>query len=55
VQRPHTCHECDCRNDRGVWLDFAKVIPAPMRDISSHAPVAMAEVGLKNSRQAKEE
>ena len=55
VQRPHTCHKYDCRNDRGVWLDFDKISPAPMPDISSHASVAMAEVGLKGSRRAKEE
>jgi len=40
---------------QGCVARLRKVIPAPMRDISSHAPVAMAEVGLKNSRQAKEE
>jgi len=38
-----------------VWLDFDKMIPASMPDVSSNARVAMAEVALKNSMQAKEE
>jgi Fe-S-cluster containining protein len=55
AQRPHTCRKYDCRNDKRVWLDFDKMIPAPMPDVSSNAPVAMAEVALQNSMQAKEE
>jgi hypothetical protein len=50
-----TCHKYDCRNDKCVWLDFDKMIPAPMPDVSSNASVAMAEVALKYSMQAKEE
>jgi hypothetical protein len=50
-----SCHKYDCRGDKCVWLDFDKMIPAPMPDVSSNAPVAMAEVALKHSMQAKEE
>jgi len=28
-QRPLTCRTYDCRNDKRVWLDFDKRIPAP--------------------------
>jgi hypothetical protein len=28
--RPATCREYDCREDRRVWLDYEKRIPAPM-------------------------
>jgi len=28
--RPATCREYDCREDRRVWLDFEQRIPAPM-------------------------
>jgi len=30
--RPATCRAYDCRNDRRVWLDFERRIPAPMPD-----------------------
>ena len=28
-QRPATCRSYDCRNDKRIWLDFEKRIPAP--------------------------
>jgi hypothetical protein len=28
--RPATCREYDCREDKRVWIDYAKRIPAPM-------------------------
>jgi len=30
--RPSTCRSYDCREDRRVWIDFEKMIPAPMPD-----------------------
>lgn len=30
--RPATCREYDCREDRRVWLDYEARIPAPMPD-----------------------
>ena len=29
AQRPRTCRTYDCRNDKRVWIDFEKRIPAP--------------------------
>lgn len=45
-QRPHVCRKYDCRNDPRVWLDFDKMIPAPMPKPERDMPVAMAEVQL---------
>jgi len=28
--RPATCRRYDCREDKRVWIDFEKMIPAPM-------------------------
>lgn len=28
-QRPSTCRTFDCRNDKRIWIDFDKRIPAP--------------------------
>lgn len=28
-QRPSTCRTFDCRNDKRIWIDFEKKIPAP--------------------------
>ena len=28
--RPATCRRYDCRDDQRVWIDFEKMIPAPM-------------------------
>ena len=47
--RPHTCRKYDCRNDKRVWIDFEKRIPAPMPAADGNAPIAMAEVALQNS------
>lgn len=30
--RPATCREYDCRDDRRVWLDYDARVPAPMPD-----------------------
>jgi hypothetical protein len=29
-RRPAACREFDCREDKRVWIDFEKMIPAPM-------------------------
>ena len=47
ARRPHVCRVYDCRNDKRVWLDFENRIPAPMPETSGCAPVAMAEVMLR--------
>jgi Fe-S-cluster containining protein len=48
--RPHICRKYDCRNDKRIWLDFAKRIPAPMpAQFAGDAPPAMAEVALQSS------
>jgi Putative zinc- or iron-chelating domain len=31
--RPATCRDYDCRTDRRVWIDFEKMIPAPMPEL----------------------
>ena len=36
-----------------MWLDFEKMLPAPIPDVSSNALVAMAEVALKHSMRRK--
>jgi hypothetical protein len=28
--RPGTCREYDCREDKRVWIDYEKRIPAPL-------------------------
>ena len=33
--RPATCRAYDCRNDKRIWLDFEKRIPAPESAISN--------------------
>jgi Fe-S-cluster containining protein len=48
AKRPHVCRKYDCRNDKRVWLDFEKRIPAPMPPLTANAPVAMAEVAMQN-------
>lgn len=48
AKRPHVCRAYDCRNDKRVWIDFEKRIPAPMPESSGVSPVAMAEVHMRN-------
>lgn len=55
AQRPHTCRKYDCRNDKRVWIDFEKRIPAPMPAADGNAPIAMAEVALQNSSHSEHE
>lgn len=43
AQRPHVCRLYDCRNDKRIWIDFEKRIPAPMDKPSPLLPIAMAE------------
>ncbi len=43
AQRPHVCRLYDCRNDKRIWIDFEKRIPAPMDKPSPALPIAMAE------------
>ncbi len=47
ARRPHVCRAYDCRNDKRVWIDFDKRIPAPMPETSGCAPVAMAELAMR--------
>src|SRR5262249_8383734 len=56
AKRPHVCRRYDCRNDKRVWIDFEKRIPAPMPERQPDAPVAMAEMAMQNSiRMAADE
>jgi Fe-S-cluster containining protein len=48
TKRPHICRQYDCRNDKRIWIDFENRIPAPMQKVSGDAPVAMAEVAMRN-------
>jgi Fe-S-cluster containining protein len=47
-QRPHVCRAYDCRKDKRVWIDFELRMPAPMPETSGDAPVAMAEIAMRN-------
>jgi Fe-S-cluster containining protein len=49
AQRPHVCRQYDCRNDKRIWIDFEQRIPAPMPERIGDAPVAMAELAMRNS------
>ena len=31
-QRPATCRSFDCRNDKRIWIDFEKKLPAPYEE-----------------------
>ena len=48
AQRPHVCRAYDCRKDKRVWIDYEQRIPAPMPATSGDAPVAMAELAMRN-------
>lgn len=48
AQRPHVCRAYDCRQDKRVWIDFEQRIPAPFPETSGDAPVAMAELAMRN-------
>jgi Fe-S-cluster containining protein len=52
-KRPHVCRRYDCRQDPRVWIDFEKMIPAPMPEPERHLPVAMAEVQLHDTREGQ--
>ena len=54
-KRPHICRQYDCRNDKRVWIDFEKRIPAPIQPVSGDAPVAMAEVAMQNTMHSEQE
>jgi Fe-S-cluster containining protein len=47
AQRPHVCRKYDCREDKRVWLDFERRIPATMPKPDSIVPVAMAEASMQ--------
>lgn len=55
AKRPHVCRQFDCRNDKRIWLDFDKRIPAPLQPVAGDAPVGMAEVALHNTMRAVKE
>jgi Fe-S-cluster containining protein len=54
ARRPHVCRQFDCRNDKRIWIDFEKRIPAPMQAVTGDAPVAMAEVALQNTMRGSQ-
>jgi Fe-S-cluster containining protein len=40
--RPHVCRKFDCRQDKRIWLDFERRIPAPPEaEPEGPAPIAM--------------
>lgn len=43
TQRPTICRKYDCRNDKRIWIDFEKRIPAPLDAIPTPA---VAELDL---------
>lgn len=49
LRRPHVCRKYDCREDKRVWLDFARRIPAPLPDRLTGDAVALSEVSLQGS------
>ncbi len=53
AKRPHVCRKYDCRNDSRVWIDFDKMIPAPMPEPERAFPVAMAEVQLHDKHEGQ--
>lgn len=56
ADRPHVCRRFDCRQDKRIWLDFEKRVVAPPPPPSIvEAPVAMAEVVLRNSIRAAQQ
>lgn len=54
TDRPHVCRRFDCRNDRRIWLDFENGVLAPSQPPVVDAPVAMAEVALRNTMRAEQ-
>ncbi len=44
-QRPGTCRRFDCRQDRRIWIDFEKRIPAPLMDPLTGVSVTAPETG----------
>jgi Fe-S-cluster containining protein len=55
AKRPHVCRQFDCRQDKRIWIDFERRIPAPLMFVSGDAPVAMAEVALQNMMLTSED
>ena len=54
-KRPHICRKYTCRDDKRIWLDFDKCIPAPLVEPNGNAPIGLAEVGMQNSLRAERE
>ena len=44
--RPFICRKFDCRDDKRIWLDFEKKIPAPLGRAPGDDPVGEAEMLL---------
>jgi hypothetical protein len=42
-KRPHVCRLYDCRQDKRIWIDFEKRIPAPLSSPLPPMPIGMAE------------
>lgn len=42
-QRPAMCRRFDCREDRRIWIDFEKRIPAPLMDPLQAVSVTVSE------------
>lgn len=52
-KRPHICRKYSCRDDKRIWEDFEKRIPAPEPEPNHMMPVAMAEMTLKKANKAE--
>ena len=55
ARRPHVCRQFDCRDDKRIWIDFDRCIPAPIMFVSGDAPVAMAEVAMQNMMRTNQD
>jgi Fe-S-cluster containining protein len=53
ARRPHICRGFDCRNNKRIWIDFEKRIPAPFEQAPGDAAVSMAEVAMQRTKDAE--
>ena len=51
-RRPYICRRFDCRNDKRLWVDYERAIPATPKAPSGDSPVALAEVALRNTARS---
>jgi Fe-S-cluster containining protein len=55
ARRPHVCRQYDCRNDKRIWLDFERRIPARLADLRGDIGVAMAETAIGDAATGPDE